>query len=157
MPSEPEPPGPVVLRRAGPEDAPAIAELFLASFHATYAFPLAHTDDEVRAWIRDTLVPSSETWVAVAGTKIVGLMALGDGFLDQLYVLPGWWRRGIGRSLGALARERRPDGLDLYTFQVNATARAFYERQGFTAIWFGDGSTNDEGQPDVRYAWHPGE
>ncbi|HEX7472112.1 MAG TPA: alpha/beta fold hydrolase [Candidatus Limnocylindrales bacterium] len=156
MPSEPDQPGPVVLRRAGPEDAAAIAEVFLASFHATYAFPLAHTDDEWRTWIRETLVPSSETWVAVAGTEIVGLMALGDGFLDQLYIKPGWWRRGIGRRFVALARERRPDGLDLYTFQVNADARAFYERQGFTAIWFGDGAANEEGQPDVRYAWRPG-
>lgn len=148
--------GSVVLRRAGPDDAAEIAEVFLAAFHATYAFPLAHTDDEVRAWILDDVVPTSETWVAVAGTGIVGLMVLGDGFLDQLYLRPGWWRRGIGSRLVALAKERRPDGLDLYTFQENGPARAFYEGLGFTAVSFGDGSANEEGQPDVRYRWRPG-
>jgi ribosomal protein S18 acetylase RimI-like enzyme len=157
MPSGPEAGAvePEVLRRAGPEDAAAIAEVFLAAFHATYAFPLAHTDEQVRIWIRDEVVAGSETWVAEVGPEIVGLMALGDGFIDHLYLRPDRWRQGIGRRLVALAKERRPAGLDLYTFQENARARAFYEGQGFSAVWFGDGSANEEGQPDVRYAWRP--
>ena len=61
MPSEPDvavaAEARVELRPAEPADAAAIAEVFLASFHATYAFPLAHTDDQVRAWIRDEVVP----------------------------------------------------------------------------------------------------
>jgi hypothetical protein len=32
-------------------------------------------------------------------------------------------------------------------------ARAFYERHGFVAIEFGDGSGNEAGQPDVFYEW----
>lgn len=157
MPSEPDPTGvpPVGLRRAGPGDAAEIAEVFLAAFRATYAFPLAHTDEQVRTWMRDEVVPANETWVATAGAEIVGLMVLGDGFIDQLYLGPDHWRQGIGSRLVALAMERRPAGLDLYTFQENAGARAFYERHGFRAVWFGDGSANDEGQPDVRYAWRP--
>lgn len=145
----------IVIRRAGPGDAAAIAELFLASFRATYTFRLAHSDDEVRTWIRDEVVGRQETWVAVAGDAIVGLMALGEAALDQLYLRPGWWRRGIGSRLVALAKERRPAGFDLYTFQVNAGARAFYERHGFRAAWLGDGSANEEGQPDVRFEWRP--
>lgn len=159
MPSEPDPAAetgaPVELRPAGPADAAGIAEVFLTAFHATYDFPLAHTDDQVRAWIRDEVVPVSETWVAVAGREIVGLMVLGDGFLDQLYLRPDRWRQGIGSRLVALAKERRPAGLELYTFQENAGARAFYESHGFAAVWFGDGSANEEGQPDVRYTWRP--
>ena len=129
--------------------------MFLAAFHATYAFPLAHTDDQVRTWIRDEVVPESETWVAEGGAGIVGLMVLGDGFLDQLYVRPDHRRQGIGSRFVALAKERRPGGLELYTFQENSGARSFYEHHGFTAVWFGDGSANEEGQPDVRYAWRP--
>jgi hypothetical protein len=54
------------------------------------------------------------------------------------------------------AREdERPHGLALYTFQVNGRARRFYERHGFAATWFGDGSANEERQPDVRYEWRP--
>jgi RimJ/RimL family protein N-acetyltransferase len=41
--------------------------------------------------------------------------------------------------------------LRLYTFQCNEGARRFYERNGFTAVAFGDGSGNEEGEPDIRY------
>jgi ribosomal protein S18 acetylase RimI-like enzyme len=145
----------VILRRAGPADAGEIAEVYLASFHARYAFPLAHTDDQVRDWLRNQLESARETWVAAADGAVVGILVLAEGDLEQLYVDPGWWGRGIGSRLVDLAKERRPDGLDLYTFQENDGARAFYERRGFSAVAFGDGSGNEEGQPDVRYAWRP--
>jgi hypothetical protein len=41
--------------------------------------------------------------------------------------------------------------LRLYTFQCNQGARRFYERHGFIAVAFGDGSSNEEGEPDIRY------
>ena len=71
------------------------------------------------------------------------------------YVTPAWIGRGLGRRFVALAKERRPAGLDLYCFAVNARARRFYEQSGFEPIAFGDGSGNQERQPDVRYAWRP--
>ena len=144
------------IRKAGAADAKAVADVYLASFGATYDFPLAHTDDEVRAWIRDSVVPTGGTWVALdQGGSIVGMMVVAAGELDQLYVLPDRLGEGIGRRLLDLARRESPSGLSLYTFQVNARARRFYERNGFVAEWFGDGSANEEGQPDVRYVWRP--
>jgi GNAT superfamily N-acetyltransferase len=149
------PPGAPEIRRATSEDAPAIAEIFLASFGATYEFPLAHTPNEVRGWVADHLVPTTEMWVAVTDDRIVGFMSLGTDVVNQLYVAREWTGGGIGSRLIELAKERRPAGLDLFTFQVNAGARRFYERHGFTAAWFGDGSENEERQPDVRYVWRP--
>jgi len=145
----------VTIRRAGAADAPAIADVFLASFKATYAFSLAHSDDSVRDWIRDVMVPIHESWVALDDGRVVGWMALGPGELDQLYVAPDRLGERIGRRLLDVAKERSPDGLRLYTFQVNTRARRFYERNGFVAEWFGDGAANEEGQPDVRYVWQP--
>ena len=145
----------VDIRRASRDDAPAIAEVFLASFGATYAFPMGHTPDEVRGWVASHLVPTTETWVAVADPEVVGFLSLGEAVVEQLYVAPGWTGHGIGGRLMGLAKQRRPSGLELYTFQVNDGARRFYERHGFSAVWFGDGSENEERQPDVRYAWRP--
>lgn len=142
----------IELRRATVADAPAVADVFLASFQGTYDFPLAHTDDEVRGWIRDRLVPTQETWVAIDGRAVVGMMAITPGHLEQLYVAPTRLGEGIGRRLVDLAKERSPGGLDLWTFQVNDRARRFYERNGFVAVEFTDGD-NQERQPDVRYAW----
>ena len=41
--------------------------------------------------------------------------------------------------------------VDLWTFQRNAGARRFYERNGFVAMEFTDGASNEEREPDVRY------
>lgn len=150
------------LRRATPADAEALADVFLRSFHATYTFPLAHTDDEVRGWVRDRLVPQMETWAAVdddggerTGT-VLGFATVAPGWLEQLYVDPRRLGEGIGRLLVDRAKDVQPDGLLLWTFQVNDRARRFYERNGFTVVRFGDASNNEERQPDVQYRWEPG-
>lgn len=145
------------LRRAEAADAATVGDLWLATFRATYAFPPAHPDDAVRSWLAAEIeAPTRETWLATGpdGT-VVGLMILGPATLEQLYVHPDQQGRGFGSRLTSLARDRRPDGLDLYTFQGNERARAFYRSRGFVEIAFGDGSQNEERQPDVRMAWRP--
>ena len=141
----------VEVRRASDDDAAAVAEVFLDSFHATYDFPLAHTDDEVRGWIRDRLIPDHEVWVATDGDRGGALLALAPGWVEQLYVAPDRLGQGIGSRLLTLAKARQPSALQLWTFQVNDRARGFYERHGFVAVEQTDGSGNQERQPDVRY------
>jgi GNAT superfamily N-acetyltransferase len=141
------------MRRAVATDAAAVADIHLAAFHATYAFPLAHGDDEVRFWVRDELLRKTETWVAELDGAVVGYLSLGDGWIEHLYVAPGHTGSGIGSRLIELAKERQPAGLQLWTFQVNAGARRFYERHGFTEVERTDGAGNEERQPDIRYAW----
>jgi GNAT superfamily N-acetyltransferase len=148
--------GAVLLRPAAPGDAAAVAGVWLRSFAA--ALPTvrrAHSDDQVRGWIRDVLLPRHDVWVAEAGGAVVGLLALSEGWLDQLYLEPGRRGRGIGNRFVALAKERQPAGLQLWTFQVNEPARRFYERHGFVAVERTDGSRNEEREPDVRYVWRP--
>jgi GNAT superfamily N-acetyltransferase len=141
------------VRRAAVDDAAGIADLFLDSFHATYAFPLAHPDDEVRGWIRDRLIPNDEVWVADDDGRVVAMLALAPGWVEQLYVAPDRLGEGLGSRLIELAKSRQPDGLQLWTFQVNERARRFYERHGFVAVEMTDGTGNEERQPDVRYTW----
>ncbi|MFG2355764.1 GNAT family N-acetyltransferase [Streptomyces sp. NPDC048521] len=147
----------VVLRRALAADARAAADVWLRSFAA--ALPTVvrpRTDDDVRDYFRDVVVPLREIWVAeAAGTGIVGLMVLNGELLSQLYLEPEWRGRGLGDRFVALAKERSPGGLTLWTFQVNKPAHRFYERHGFTAVEFTDGSDNEEREPDVRYVWQP--
>jgi GNAT superfamily N-acetyltransferase len=143
----------VEVRRATAADAAAVAELFLASFHATYDFPLAHTDDEVRGWIRERLIPDHEVWVATDDGFPVAMLALAPGWVEQLYVSPDRLGQGIGSRLLTLAKTRQPEYLQLWTFQVNERARRFYEHHGFVAVEETEGSGNQERQPDVRYEW----
>jgi GNAT superfamily N-acetyltransferase len=86
---------------------------------------------------------------------VVGFIALEGDHVDHLYIAPSFQGRGIGDKLLALAKELRPGGLTLWTFQRNARARRFYEARGFVASEFNDGSRNLEREPDVRYVWLP--
>jgi GNAT superfamily N-acetyltransferase len=142
-----------LIRRATPADATAVAELHLGAFRATYAFPPAHPDDEVHAWVAAHLLPETETWVAELDGEVIAYCSLGDGWVEHLYVAPGHTGRGIGSRLIELAQELQPTGLQLWTFQVNTGARRFYERHGFRPVEMTDGAGNEERQPDVRYAW----
>jgi GNAT superfamily N-acetyltransferase len=146
-----------VLRRAAGPDAADVADVWLRSYTAALPSVVrARSDDEVRDYIRDVVVPSRETWVAEAGgAGIVGMMVLAGDLLSQLYLDPDWRGRGIGDRFVALAKERSPGGLTLWTFQVNKPAHRFYERHGFVAVEHTDGSGNEEREPDVRYVWRP--
>jgi GNAT superfamily N-acetyltransferase len=148
--------GALRLRRADADDAAAVAEVYLSSFHtAIPTIRLAHSDDEVRGWIASHLIPQRETWVAEQAGIVVGLMTVHDGWLEQLYLAPDARGQGIGDRLVELAKERQPDGLQLWTFQVNGPARRFYARHGFREVELTDGSGNDEREPDVRLEWRP--
>lgn len=143
------------LRRATPADAPAVADVYLRSRRAAHpAIPHGvHSDDDVRRHF-GTLVERHETWLCEdIGGEVVAVMVLAEGWIDQLYVAPECTGRGIGTRLVELAKERRPEGLQLWTFQSNSGARRFYDRQGFTAVELTDGSGNEEKAPDVRYVW----
>jgi len=145
------------LRPATVDDADSVAEVFLRSRKELVACaPLAHPDDDVRRWIRSRLIPGGHVTVAVVDDQVVGFLASSAkdcGWIEHLYLHPGWVGRGIGTRLLEHARRELPPVIRLYTFQCNEAARKFYERRGFRAIAFGDGSGNEEKCPDVLYEW----
>ena len=146
---------PGTLRRAVAADAGPIADVWLRSRHAALpAVPASmHPDDDVRQWFATVVVPIEETWLAeVDGAAVAVLVLDGDDFA-QFYVDPDWQRCGVGSQLVRLAQDLRPGGLALWTFQANFPARRFYERHGFVAVRWTDGSINEERTPDVRYVW----
>ncbi|MCC8405338.1 GNAT family N-acetyltransferase [Paraburkholderia sp. MMS20-SJTN17] len=147
---------PLILRRATSADAKELTEVYLRSRNtlASYA-PLAHSEAAVRDWVANILIPSGSVTVAVNNDRIVGMAAhsIFDGvtWLNQLYVYPQFKRQGIGTSLLESVKSQTDGKLQLYTFQMNHDAAAFYERHGFVAIAYSDGSRNEEGCPDVLY------
>ena len=148
----------IEIRPATVDDATRIADVWLSSWRATFDFEPAHRDEDVRRWVREELLVEAEDWVATDpsdGDSVIALLGLSDTMVEQLYVRPDRIGRGVGRALLELAKRRRPDGLDLYCFAANDRARRFYERNGFEAVAFGDGSGNEERQPDVLYRWRP--
>jgi GNAT superfamily N-acetyltransferase len=143
-----------LLRRAVQSDADEIAAIWLRSRRAAVPAipPPVHTDDEVRIWIAEVVLPAEATWVIEHAGRAVAMLVLDAGLVDQLYVDPDYTGQGLGARLLNLAKDQSPGGLDLWTFQGNIGARGFYERHGFAAVAMTDGD-NEERCPDVRYHW----
>jgi chorismate mutase/GNAT superfamily N-acetyltransferase len=154
----------LLLRPATPEDADTLACLFWDARRAAHpAMPASvHTRTEVGHWFaevlglepRTTPMPDDrETWVAERDGEVVGYVVLDPEWLDSLYVRPDLTGQGIGSALLDLVKGLRPGGFALWVFETNTGARRFYARHGLWELERTDGSTNEEGAPDLRMAW----
>ncbi|CDX63378.1 conserved hypothetical protein [Mesorhizobium plurifarium] len=143
-------PADVVLRPATGSDVAAIAKLLRASLSAFEWIPVLHTPEEDLFFIRDILLPNQQVTVAETVGGIVGFIAVDGDRIEQLYLDPAWTGQGIGsRLLAEVTAGMR--SIKLRCFQANTGAQRFYERHGFRAEAFGDGSANEESLPDILY------
>jgi ribosomal protein S18 acetylase RimI-like enzyme len=147
-----------MIRCATLEDSESVATVLIESRRAFLPFaPSVHAEPDERHWVRSTLVPTTRVIVWEEGKAVVAVLAMSaegsDSWIEQLYVLPGWTGRGIGTKLLRHAHRSLPRPIRLYTFQENAGARRFYERNGYKALEFTDGQGNEEKCPDVLYVY----
>ena len=165
----------VVVREAVAKDVDAIARVQVASWQAAYRGVVsdAYLDGmdvaERSARWRDRLAGGPDgrrAYVAEGDSGVVGFAAFGPcrdadasvrvGELYAIYVLPGWMRHGIGRTLhAACVDDLRRSGFGearLWVLEANPAARSFYERLGWT--WDGTTAPHDVGEQElavVRY------
>jgi GNAT superfamily N-acetyltransferase len=146
----------LILRRAKPEDAAAIAGLLRHTFRVSLPFlPQLHTPQDDLWFVREQMLVKDEVWLAEDDLGVLlGFVAFREGWIDHLYIHPDHQGQGIGPVLLAKPMRYR-QARRLWTFQRNARARAFYEAHGFKPIEFTDGSANEEKEPDVLYEWRP--
>ena len=136
-------------------DADAVAAVFKAARDAAMPWlPILHSEAEDRRFFAGVIAEAEVLVVRREGYP-VAFLALQENLVGHLYVRPDAQRAGIGSALVAVAKERRPEGLRLWTFQRNQGARAFYARHAFDEVEFTDGSDNEEKEPDVLLAWAP--
>jgi len=140
------------IRQLTLEDMDAAAKVHRLSFDERLPnLAGLHTQEEDRGFFRDYLFVECENWGVFDG-ELLGFMALSNEWIEQLYVLPDRQGQGIGRALLDIAKNKSAV-LKLWTFQENAAARQFYERNGFVAVETTDGIGNEEKAPDVMYQW----
>lgn len=118
-----------LIRAAAPEDTAALRDLFRRSSlsnESDRTALLAHPE------ALDLSLLEAGTRVAVVDGRIAGFATLLSGELEDLFVDPGWMRRGIGRALvlDAVA-VARAQGLERIEVIANDHALGFYERVGF--------------------------
>jgi putative acetyltransferase len=145
------PDAPYVIRAAREDETDELARLYRLVVRADLPYlPELHTALDDRDYFASVLFPGGDVWVADAG-KIVGYCASPPGWIQHLYVHPAHQHRGIGTALLDKAKEANRE-LQLWVFEQNARARAFYAKHGFTEIGGTDGN-NEEKQPDVLMRW----
>ena len=144
------------IRAAREEDAIAIAQAHVDARRVAMPWlPVIHTFEETVRFFGDFVIPHQIVLVAETEDGVMGFIAIEGAYVEHLYVAPTHQGIGIGDALLSRAMEIRPDGLMLWTFEGNHRARAFYEKRGFVAVEFTDGSRNEERTPDVRYQLKP--
>jgi len=144
-----------VIREYCEDDFDAVTRLWRAA--RELAFPdfqreKGHTFEKDCEYFRNVISQNNDLWVAEVDGRVAGFLAIAGDFVDQLYIHPDFQRRGLGRELLDFAKVRSPAHVWLYTLQVNANGRAFYEKNGFVAVRFGV-SPAPESEPDVEYHW----
>ena len=145
------------LRRGTPADAKDLAELFweVRSESVPHIPMIVHPRESVLPFVENVLLAEFEVWMAESGGRLVGFLAVvAPDVLGHLYLRADHTGHGLGARLLDVAKQRFPEGLQLWAFESNTDALRFYERHGFVPVEHTDGA-NEEGAPDVRMVWGP--
>jgi putative acetyltransferase len=143
------------LRERADEDWPALLDLWVAAWRATYS----DIDfDARRDWLRrhvDALEANGATTLCLVGAEIVGFVVIdaATGWLDQICVSRDHFGDGAADELIAGARRISPQRILLDVNADNIRAIRFYERQGFAPV--GAGASSLSGRPTLKMEWRP--
>ncbi len=164
----------VTIRRAKIDDAADIARVYIESWHDTYpgvvssAMLCSMTVRGQTARWRSAITARSREWIFVAETAehgIIGMSSFGpsrdpelgfDAEVYTLYVDPGFFDRGIGRTLLAAAfRQLHENGYDSCIIWAHAknTARFFYERMGGRLAAERTARMMGDSVPEAAFGW----
>jgi GNAT superfamily N-acetyltransferase len=144
------------LEPAHARDALACADIFNRFVDETEWMPRVHDRDDVARFYSTVMLPERDVTVARADEGVVAFIAIerGHDHVAALYVRNDWRNVGLGRRLLAAARQRCPDGFQLWTFQRNVAAQRFYAANGLYEVRRTDGD-NEESLPDILLEWRP--
>lgn len=137
--------------KATADDSPTISNILAKTWRIAYkgivpqsylnSLPDDYWSDPFRNWINNNLLTA---WLICENAVPVGCIAYGHSREEKfsnwceivsIYVLPGYWRKGYGRSLLEKAlsdlTQKGYRHCYLWVLKENYRARKFYEKHGF--------------------------
>jgi GNAT superfamily N-acetyltransferase len=132
-------------------DAAPLAKVLGDWIRETGWMPVLHSREEDVAFLSGLITTHRVRLVRQGGAPL-GFLARRGGHIDAAYLAPIARGRGIGRALLDEVKATAPV-IELWTFQANTRAIAFYMREGFVEVERTDGKGNDERLPDLRLIW----
>jgi ribosomal protein S18 acetylase RimI-like enzyme len=143
----------ISLRNARSQDMAVCAGMVNDWIDATGWMPRVHSHADVLKQYQAEEMIKRHTLVAVDGARVRGFVTMTkDGFVTALHVEQASRSQGIGGMLLERAKRELSPEVNLYSFQANDKANAFYQRHGFVEINRTSGD-NEENLPDILMEW----
>ena len=143
-----------------------LVKLWRASFQRAMGLVEQNRWEEVEDQLRffmDYAPENIQVAMTPNNSALVGFMVLEGRVIEQLYVHVDHQGQGLGAQFFQRAKAISPSGLELYTFQKNVRAQAFYDQHGFVEAARGFAraednpwAENDADLADVMMLWVPG-
>ena len=122
------------IRRAVPEDADRLVDIWWHSAQATHHFLSRRELEALLPEVRALRLETLQTWVLCSpGSGAIGFLVMEGRSVEGLFIAPEWRRRGGGRRLMSQAR-LLADRLTVEVNEQNADALAFYRAQGLEIV-----------------------
>lgn len=142
----------IMIRKATVEDAKTISFIGVTSWKSAYngIVPNKYLDSlsvekREKHLEKSIVVPTNRFAIAELDGQAVGMICFypiqyetpieGEWELEAIYILPEYWKRGIGRALIQYTlrymRENNANVCNLWVLADNQRARGFYEKLGF--------------------------
>ncbi len=160
------------IRRAEPQDAPAIADVHHEAWQGAYAGIIPHKalnsmlNRRGSKWWADAIRRAASVLVIELGGKVVGYATLGrnrahelpqQGEIYELYVRPEYQGIGLGTRLFAAAKDKLAThglaGLVVWALEENANAVEFYAHAGGRDIAEGVEIFDAKALRKVAFVW----
>ncbi|MCZ2127395.1 MAG: GNAT family N-acetyltransferase [Anaerolineales bacterium] len=135
----------IIIRKAQPDDYPALLVIWEQSVRASHDFLSEQDIQSLLPVVRDQALPNLEVWTLCnEASEPIGFMGLDDDKLEALFISATSFRQGCGKAALEYARKLKgPLRVDVN--EQNPRAVAFYLSNGFAVV--GRSPTDSQGQP----------
>ena len=122
-----------MIRELKPEEIKDVLDIWLKASIKAHSFVDQEFWKSKTGVMRETYLPSSETYILKEDDVIKGFFSLQDETLAAMFVSPEFQGKGVGRKLMDKAKTLR-GRLELAVYKENQKSIDFYKKCGFEFI-----------------------
>lgn len=139
-----------MIRVLEEKDVDTVAKIWLETNIKTHDFIASNYWKEHYEIIKDMFL-QAEVYVYEIEKEIMGFIGLDKEYIEGIFVLDQYQKRGIGKALLNHVKARK-EHLSLNVYHKNLNAILFYQREGF-CIQYEDVDKNT-GEKEYRMVWN---